>query len=107
MKIGFQGCGPDFAKLRHRSGDERFTIDFDFKAAAPGGADASGEKVVFPGHRIDLRQMRVVGRDDDGGRRLSEQPEERMRQQRRILLDGGADAFGERRLRQGDSDAAV
>ncbi len=36
----------------------------------------------------------VVGGDEDGGGGLGEETEERMSEKRGILLDGGADAFG-------------
>ena len=74
---------------------------------AAGGSDAGGEKVVLAGHGVDLGEVFGVGGDDERGCGFGEKAEERMSEQRRVLLDGGADVFGEGGLRKGHGNAAV
>ena len=107
MEIGFEGGGPEGAKFGEWRGDEGLAVDRDFKAVAAGGSDACGEEVVLAGDGVDFGEIAGVGGDEDGGSGLGKETEERMSEERRILLDGSADAFGECGLRQSNGDAAV
>ena len=74
---------------------------------SPPVAPMRAEKKLYLPASFDFGRLAGIGGDEHGGGGLGKEAEERMRHQRRILLDGCADAFGECGLRQGDGDAAV
>ena len=64
-------------------------------------------KLCSAGELFDFGNDSGCGGDEDGGSGLGKEAEERVSEERGVLLDGGADAFGECGLREGDGDAAV